>query len=310
MNKSRRSFIKHASLASTSLLFPPLFTLEQNGFEKLTILYTNDWHSRIEPFPADHPIYGNKGGAARRAALISEIKKTEKNVIVLDAGDMIQGTPYFNFFGGELEIDLMNKMGYHAATLGNHDFDNGLIGLEKLIRRAQFKILNCNYDLSDTVINNLVYPYQIFKAGKVKIGVTGVGIELNGLVPSPNIKGLVYQNPINKANETATFLKKEKGCAVVICLSHLGFEYKTNKVSDKALAASSKNIDFILGGHTHTYLENFVEISNLNNQIVSISQMGWAGLYLGRIDLIFQPIAKNSETSFAIHDVFKNTIAI
>jgi 5'-nucleotidase len=310
MSNSRRRFIKRASLASSALMLPPVFDFVNNGYEKLTILYTNDWHSRIEPFAADHPIYGNKGGAARRAAVIAEIRKTEKNVLVLDAGDIIQGTPYFNFFGGELEIDLMNKMGYHAATLGNHDFDNGLNGLEKLARRAQFKILNCNYNLSDTSIDNLVYPYQIFKAGKVKIGVTGVGIELNGLVPSPNIKGLVYQNPIEKANEIATFLKKEKGCSAVICLSHLGFEYKTKKVSDKTFAASSKNIDFILGGHTHTYLENLVEIPNLNNQIVSISQMGWAGLYLGRLDLIFQPIAKNSETSFAIHYVFKNTIAI
>lgn len=306
---NRREFIKSCGLAGLALAFPD-FELSPQPFEKVTLLYTNDWHSRIEPFPGSHPQYANRGGAARRAAIIDKIRKEEKNVLLLDAGDMVQGTPYFNFYNGELEISLMNQMGYSAATLGNHDFDNGMEGLEKLLSKANFSIINCNYTVKDSSIERFVTPYKIFKLGKIRIGVTGVGIDLNGLVPKPNFKGLVYTDPVESINKIAARLKYDYKCNYVIALSHLGFEYKDNKISDKVLASLSKDIDLILGGHTHTYIENLIEIKNQNDLKVNISQMGWAGLFLGRIDLIFRDIQRKSDENFSLNELFTKSIAI
>jgi 5'-nucleotidase len=306
---NRREFIKNCGLAGLAFTLPD-FDISKHPFEKVTLLYTNDWHSRIEPFPMSHPEYANRGGAARRAAIIDKIRKEEKNVLLLDAGDMVQGTPYFNFYNGELEISLMNQMGYTAATLGNHDFDNGMEGLEKLLSKANFSVINCNYTVKDSSIESFITPYKVYKFGKIRIGLTGVGIELNGLVPKPNFKGLIYNDPVESVNKIAARLKYDYKCDYVIALSHLGFEYKDNKISDKGLATLSKDIDLILGGHTHTYIENLIEIKNRNNLKVNVSQMGWAGLYLGRIDLIFRYVQRKSDEKFSLNELFTKSIAI
>ncbi len=291
----RRNFLQKLG-TSGILLGAGAFPLQAfNGPEilKLTILHTNDVHSRIEPFPMDGSKYQGLGGAARRAAMIHEVRKEEKHVLLLDAGDIFQGTPYFNYFGGELEFKLMSKMGYDAATIGNHDFDAGIDGLHKQMENASFQLINCNYDFSDTIMNSKVKPYQVFKKEDIKIGILGLGIELNGLVPAKHYKATQYLDPIQKANQYASILKHDEQCDLVICLSHLGYKYRTEKVSDIVLAKNSKNIDLILGGHTHTFLDKPEIVKNLDGKSVIINQAGWAGILLGRLDFYFERNVKS-----------------
>jgi 5'-nucleotidase len=282
---NRRDFIISGSKAAMGLALAsiPLVSVGKNR-SALTILFTNDWHSRIEPFPMDGGKYQGLGGASKRAALIDRIRQEYKHTLLLDSGDIFQGTPYFNFFGGRLEFELMSKMGYDVATLGNHDFDNGIDGLVDQLPHASFPFVNCNYSFTGTKLENKVEPYKIIKKGNTRIGVLGIGIELEGLVSKKLFGNIQYNDPIQNANTTAAFLKNEKNCDLVICLSHLGFEYKTDKVSDIKFAKQSKDVDLILGGHTHTFLERPVEVINNDGKVVNILQTGWAGINLGKID--------------------------
>ncbi|MCB9262944.1 MAG: metallophosphatase [Flavobacteriales bacterium] len=284
-NLNRRSFLLTSvkALTGVALVSTPMIAVGKNR-ASLSVLFTNDWHSRIEPFPMDGGKYQGLGGAAKRAAAIAKIRNENKNVLLLDSGDIFQGTPYFNFFGGELEFKLMTEMGYDAATLGNHDFDNGIDGLVKQMPHAKFPFINCNYDFSSTILKNKIAPYKIFKKGGTRIGVLGVGIELKGLVSDKLYGGIVYNDPIVTANQTAKILKEKERCDLIICLSHLGYEYSNDKVSDITLAKQSENIDLILGGHTHTFLETPVRVINKRDVVVNILQTGWAGINLGKID--------------------------
>ena len=286
---NRRKFIKQSLVAGGGLLalnaIPfSSFALTDKKHTKITILHTNDVHSHIEPFPKNDPKYPNLGGAARRAALISNIRNLEKNVLLLDAGDIFQGTPYFNKYLGELDFKLMSLMQYDAATIGNHDFDNGIDGLKNMLPHASFPFINSNYDFSNTTLYNDVLKHKIFIKENVKIGVFGLGVELNGLVSKNLYKETVYLNPIEIANQTATFLKEEEKCDLVICLSHLGYSYKDNTISDLILAEKTQNIDLIIGGHTHTFLEKPTEVTNFIKKKVLVNQVGWAGINLGRVD--------------------------
>lgn len=299
----RRQFIKNslygsAGLALFSALPEKLFS-SQNYFEnffkndvlKLSIIHTNDMHSRIDPFPENDPKYAGMGGMARRAELIEKIRAKETNVLLLDAGDVFQGTPYFNLYGGELEFKLMSKMKYDACTLGNHDFDNGLAGLEKMLPFANFPFLIANYDFSDTVLNGKTLPYKIFFIDKIKVGIFGIGIELNGLVEKKLYENTIYNDPILVAEKISSLLKHEMKCDLVICLSHLGYKYDVKKVSDVILAENSKYIDIIIGGHTHTFLDEPVVVKNRINRGVLVNQVGWAGIRLGKIDCYFQRVS-------------------
>ena len=284
----RRDFIQKTA-AGTALLglanigLSSFTTLET---KKITILHTNDVHSHIDPFPVDHPRNPNMGGAARRAAIIENIRNEEEHVLLLDAGDIFQGTPYFNFYGGELEFKLMSMMQYDLATIGNHDFDNGIDGLYAQLPHAKFEFVSANYDFKNTVLDSHVKPYKIFNKGGIKIGVFGLGIELEGLVDKKAYKETVYHNPIEVAQDMARILKHNKKCDLVICLSHLGFSYKNepNKVSDLDLAKKTKDIDLIIGGHTHTFLEKPVIQKNSEGKEVMINQVGCYGINLGRVD--------------------------
>jgi len=268
----------------------------ENKYKKITILYTNDTHSRIEPFAVSDKKFANLGGYARRAALIEQIRSEEKNVLLFDAGDALQGTPYYNFYHGELEYKLMSLMGYTAVDIGNHEFDGGLEGLNKLLPLATFDILSANYDFSETILKDKIKPFAIYTVDGIKVGVFGLGVSLNGLVFPNNYGKTKYLNPIEKAAETAYFLKKTEKCSLVICLSHLGFSYKDDPISDIVLAKQSKNIDLIIGGHTHTFLDKPCVIKNSDNVDVVITQTGWGGTRLGRVDFYF---AKNSAVKFA-----------
>lgn len=267
--------------------------LEIKGdFIKLTLLHTNDVHSRIEPFPDDGSAYANRGGAERRSVLINSIKQKEKNVLLMDAGDMWQGTPYFNMFDGEIEFKVMNEMQYDVATLGNHDFDVGLDGLKKQLPIADFQIINSNYDFSDTILHNSFKPYTILHKAGLKIGVYGLGIELDGLVGKENYGNTVYLDPIKQAQAYERILKDKK-CDLIICLSHLGYKYDTDKVSDIALAHNTEYTEVIIGGHTHTFMEKpDIRLNKRGSQVV-INQVGWAGLILGKIDIYFERNSRN-----------------
>jgi 5'-nucleotidase len=287
----RRSFIKKSTAAGillgTGII--PLSAIGKPEITKLTILHTNDVHSRIDPFPLNGSKYEGKGGAARRAALIKKIRKAEQHVMLLDAGDIFQGTPYFNLYKGELDIKLMSEMDYDAATIGNHDFDAGIAMLAQQTQHASFSFLSCNYDFSNTPMKGKTKPYQIFHKGDLKIGVLGVGIQLDGLVPEEWYGETRYLEPIEQVNYWAAVLKEEQKCDYVICLSHLGFQYdQSDKVSDLILAEYSRHIDLIIGGHTHTFLERPHIVENLSGQPVLINQVGWAGIILGRIDVYFE----------------------
>ncbi len=302
---NRRAFIKQSGLGAIGLSLLPRFLLAKSKDVKLTILHTNDMHSHIHPFTSGR----NKGlgGMAQRAALIKQIREQEEHVLLLDAGDVFQGTPYFNFYGGELEFKLMSEMKYDAATLGNHDFDNGLDGLQKQLPHANFPFLIANYDFSDTILKNTFKPYKIFRKGNLKIGVFGIGIELEGLVPKKLYQNTVYHDPIEKANYYASFLKKNQKCDLVICLSHLGFKYKSNKLSDMKFAQQTHNIDLIIGGHTHTFLKKPVSQLNLDREKVLINQVGWAGINIGKIDFHFSQ--NNAEKKVFGRSIFvKNSL--
>ena len=291
---NRRNFIKNTSLGVIGLSFlsKPIFA--DNEIKKITILHTNDMHSRIEPFSSGS--YKGFGGMAQRSSIIKEIRKKEKNVLLFDGGDIFQGTPYFNYFGGELEFKLMSEMKYDAAVLGNHDFDNGINGLKKQLRHANFPFLISNYDFKKTILKDQFKPYKIFIKDNIKVGVFGLGIELEGLVPKELYKETIYLDPIKKSKFYSNKLKNELGCDLVICLSHLGLQYENNKISDLTLAKKSKFIDLIIGGHTHTFLKKPKIITNAINKKVIINQVGWGGINIGKIDFIF----KQNKTIFNV----------
>lgn len=285
MQNSRRGFIKKSLAGTLALGVPPLLNSCSQSSVKLTILHTNDVHSHIDPFPENHSRWANKGGFARRAELIRQIRQEQEHVLLFDSGDIFQGTPYFNIYKGKLEIDLMNKMQYDAATIGNHEFDNGIEALAESIQRARFPFVCSNYDVNQSVLNGLVVPHKIIKKGPLTIGIIGLGIELAGLVNPKSYKETIYNDPIAVANQQAAYLKQEMACDLVIALSHLGYRYKTNKVSDVVLANQSQHIDIILGGHTHTFMDAPDRVLNSDGQEVIVNQAGWGGIYLGRLDL-------------------------
>ena len=284
----RRDFIQKtaASSALLGLSGVSLSSFTTIETKKITILHTNDTHSHIDPFPADHPKNPNMGGAARRAAIIESIRKEEKNVLLLDAGDIFQGTPYFNYYGGELEFKLMSMMQYDLATMGNHDFDNGIDGFYAQLPHAKFDFVSANYDFKNTILNDIVKPYKIINKDGIKIGIFGLGVQLDGLVDKKLYKETVYNDPIEVAQDMTRILKEEKKCDLVICLSHLGFKYKNEpeKPSDIVLAKKTKNIDLIIGGHSHTFLEKPVIEKNSEGKEVLINQVGCFGINLDRID--------------------------
>lgn len=287
----RRDFIQQtaATTALATIGGLGLQSFSSNSTKKITILHTNDVHSHIDPFGPDDSRNANKGGVARRAALVESIRQENPNTLLLDAGDIFQGTPYFNYYGGELEFKLMSMLKYDVATIGNHDFDNGIDGLYKQIPHAKFEFVSANYDFSNTVMDTHVKPYKIFIKDGIKIGIFGLGVELDGLVLKKLYKETQYLDPITVAQDMSRKLKEDEKCDLVICLSHLGYYYKKtpDKVSDLNLAKATKDIDLIIGGHTHTFLPKPTIEKNAKDENVLVNQVGCYGLYLGRVDFYF-----------------------
>lgn len=287
-------FLAAGGLGVLSAFKPKVFS------KHLTILHTNDVHSHIDPFPANDSNFPNLGGVSRRYSYIQQVKSENPNTLILDAGDAFQGTPYFNFYGGELEYKLMTKMGYHASTIGNHEFDNGIDNIAAQLQHAEFDLLNSNYKLSNTSLDGLVKPRQVYEVNGLKVGVFALGIQLEGLVSKDLYKETEYLNPVEIAQDQVKILKENLECDLVICLSHLGYSYKSDKIDDLKLAAQTKDIDLIIGGHTHTFLEKPSVVDNLNGKKVLVNQVGWAGVNVGRLDFYFDEAGDKENESFVI----------
>ena len=302
----RRTFLKHIGASSLLVGMGGLGSLSMKpaNTKQITILHTNDVHSHIDPLPATDPFSPNKGGVARRAVLIDQIRQENPYTLLFDAGDIFQGTPYFNFYGGELEFKLMSMLKYDAATLGNHDFDNALEGLYAQLPHAKFDFIISNYDFSNTILNGHTLPYKIYHLNGIKIGVFGIGVELEGLVNKQMYGETVYLNPIEIAQDMERKLHNEEHCDLIICLSHIGYEYKDNpnKVCDLKVAAQTSYIDLIIGGHTHTFLSKPTLVTNRREKTTLVNQVGCYGINLGRIDFFFEDekLVKNKSVSIEV----------
>jgi 5'-nucleotidase len=256
--------------------------------KSLVVLHINDTHSRIEPFPENQSGYSNKGGMVRLDNYVSQIRKENPNVLLFHCGDFVQGTPYFNWYKGEAEIAAANLMKIDAACLGNHEFDNGLEFLSRMVKQANFPFIATNLDFSATPMDGLTKKYHIIKQNGIKIGIIGLTIDPDGLVSKSNSAGVKYLDPVESANVTATFLKEKKKCDLIICLSHLGYYSKEERVGDITMAKKSHDIDIILGGHTHTFMSEPDKKPNADGQEVIINQTGAYGVYFGRLNIIME----------------------
>ncbi len=291
---NRRIFIRNVVAGSSGLVLgsAPFRLLANNDLVTVTILHTNDLHSHIEPFTGSDERYNNKGGLARISEIAKANREINPNTLLFDSGDMFQGTPYFNYFKGELILKTMSEAGYNLGTIGNHEFDNGLEGILDPLPNAKFPLITSNYDFSDTILAGKFERYRIFIQDGIKIGVYALGIELDGLVSKKNYGNTVYNDPLTTALEMETYLKNEMDCDLVICLSHLGLKYRDTKVSDMVLAAETSDTDLIIGGHTHSYLdEPLVEKNKAGNPVI-VNQAWWGGLVVGKIDFVFDRSGK------------------
>ena len=282
----------------SSLLILCLFTVigqinaQEQETKNLVILHMNDTHSRIEPMPSNDSRNANKGGAVRQNTYIEKVRKENKDVLLFHCGDFVQGTPYFNLFGGEAEVAIMNFMKFDAACIGNHEFDNGLENLAQLIRQSNFPFIATNLDFTGTPAEGLTQPYLILAKEDIRIGIIGLAINPNGLIAQKNYDGMKWLDPIQSANKMADYLREEQNCDLIICLSHLGIYFSEEEVGDITLAKQSRNIDIILGGHTHTFLRAPERIQNLEGKEVVINQMGGNGIYVGRLDVMMEDVKK------------------
>jgi len=297
---NRRRFVKNMMTGTVgiSLGAVPFNLFANDDFTTISILHTNDLHCHIEPFKGTNERYSDKGGLARISGMAKKYKAQNPNTLLFDAGDMFQGTPYFNYFKGELMLKIMSAAGYDAGTIGNHEFDNGLEGILKPLPNATFPLINSNYDFSDTILAGKFPRWKIFKRSGIKIGVYGLGIELKGLVANKNIGNTVYNDPVKVATEMEIFLKNEKNCDLVICLSHLGLRYKDDFVSDMIIAEETSMTDLIIGGHSHTWLEEPIIQKNKAGKQVIVNQAWWGGLVMGKIDFVFERSKKKQKAVY------------
>ncbi len=291
---NRRTFIKQSILGGGALTLGliPKELFASGELVRLTVMHTNDMHCHLDPFPADHAEYPGKGGLVRIASVVNQCRKENPNLLLLDGGDMFQGTPYFNYFKGNLIVKVMSKMGYDAGTIGNHEFDNGMSDILSAIKDANFPLISSNYDFSETVLAGHVKSQLILEKGGIKIGIYGLGIELDGLVGAVNYGKTRYIDPLETALKMESNLKNDHHCDLVICLSHLGLSYEHSKISDKTLAPQTKYTDLIVGGHTHSFLDKPLVLKNAEGNPILVNQAGWAALETGKIEFLFDRVSK------------------
>jgi 5'-nucleotidase len=279
---SPSSFFANAASSLASPLFLP-----ETGETLITILHTNDTHSQIDPIPANDKQNGGKGGVARRATLVKRVRKENPNTLMIDAGDSFQGTPYFNFFKGEVEFKSMSMIGYDAATIGNHEFDNGVDALAAAMKFANFDFVSSNYDVRGTPLEGSVKPYVVRDLAGVRIGLFGLGISPIGLITPDNFKGVKYADPVGAARVVVKLLREQERCQLVVAMTHIGYypNPKEGEIGDSQVAAQVDGIDFIASGHTHTFMKQPVVAKTPNGSNTLIFQVGKSGIYVGRVDL-------------------------
>jgi len=302
---NRRRFIRNGIVGATgiSLISTPLNLLAGNDFVTISIMHTNDLHCHIEPFSGGNENTNGNGGLARISEMVKRAKAENPNTLLFDAGDMFQGTPYYNYFKGELMLQMMSAVGYDAGTIGNHEFDDGLEGIADSLHAAKFPLICANYDFSNTMLAGKFPRWTIFKRDGIKIGVYGLGIELKGLVADKNFGNTIYKNPLQTALEMESFLKNEQKCDLVVCLSHLGLRYRDNKISDMVLAAETSLTDLIIGGHTHSFLEEPIVTNNKSGNQVIVNQTSSYGQVLGKIDFVFERSKKRRKVAVADNQI-------
>lgn len=277
-------------LVYTVMFFAAMASSLTVGAQDLVILHTNDVHSQITPQITPRLIGDGQGlgGYERREAYIKEVVKKhgKKNVLLLDGGDFSMGSSHFAIYKGDVEIELFNVLGYDAVCLGNHEFDRGHEELAHRLGNAKFDVLCANYDFTGSPVNNVVKPYTILKKGGRKIGIIGLILDMKNMSMSRDSKNALFINPVEVLNRVALELKTEQKCDLVIALSHCGlYTGKENNPSDEIIAAASENVDIIVGGHSHTYLEKMLTVKNSKGEDVIIVQAGANGEYVGRLDL-------------------------
>jgi 5'-nucleotidase len=305
---NRRGFIRNGIVgaAGISLSVTPLNLFAGSNFVTISIMHTNDLHCHIEPSSGDNENVIGKGGLARISEMVKRAKAENPNTLLFDAGDIFQGTPYYNYFKGELMLQLMSSVGYDAGTIGNHEFDDGLEGIADSLHAARFPLICSNYDFSNTMLAGKFPRWKIFKKENIKIGVYGLGIELKGLVADKNFGNTIYNDPLQTALEMESFLKNDNKCDLVICLSHLGLRYRENKVSDMILAAETSLTDLIIGGHTHSFLEESIVEKNKAGKSVIVNQASSYGQVLGKIDFVFERSKKKNKVAIADNLIIGN----
>ena len=267
------------------LLFTAVGAYAQKHLE---VLHTNDTHSCIMPLNpnlADTAVAG-RGGFLRRVAMIKEERAKNPDLLLIDSGDFSQGSPFYTMFKGDVEVGLMNLMGYDAVTIGNHEFDFGLENMARIFKMAKFPVVCANYDFTGTCVEGLVKPYVIIKRNGLKIGLFGLSPQLEGLVDLSKCKGVTYLDPVEVGNRVAAELKHDKKCDVVICVSHLGW-LRPDEMGDQKLLTSSKDIDLVLGGHSHSYFKDLRYVNNANGKAVPVDQNGKNAMYVGKLTLSF-----------------------
>ncbi len=287
---SRKEFLRRSSLLAVGSVIPfglPATPAETVNQPHITILYTNDTHARLDPFPANANRFAGLGGIAQRAALVKKIRAEHRNVLLLDAGDVFQGTPWFDVYGGEVDLRLMTEMRYDAMAVGNHEFDRGPDGFADAATKAGFPILAANYIVRNTPLNSFVQRMLIKEFDGFRIGIFGIGIEFDGVVDRSLTGDVRSADPVSNAIQMADFLKNSRRCDYIICLSHLGYSYNNRRIDDLKLASRVDGIDLIIGGHTHTFLDEPVFIQKETDKFTAITQMGHSGVRLGRIDIRF-----------------------
>ena len=266
-----------------------LLPLTASGQTKqLVLLHTNDTHSTIYPLNpnlADTALAG-RGGFIRRIAMLKEERQKHPDLLLFDSGDFCQGSPYFTMYKGDVEVGLMNRMGYDAGAIGNHEFDFGLENMARLFRNLNFPIVCSNYDFTGTVAEGVVKDYIILKRNGLKIGVFGLSPKLDGLVAADNCQGVKFLDPIAETKRVVAILKKKK-CDVIICISHLGWS-ALDTVDDQRLIPATNGIDLVLGGHSHTYFQTLQYVKNLDGKEIPVDQNGKHALYVGKMVLNFR----------------------
>lgn len=271
-----------------------LVVLAGNAQEKkqLVILHTNDTHSTILPLKSifEDSIMAGKGGVVRRTNLINEERRKTPDLLLFDSGDFSQGSPFYTMFKGDVEVGVMNAMGYDATTLGNHEFDNGLDNLARLARMAKFPMVCSNYDFTGSVLEGLIKPWIILERNGVKIGVFGLTPKLEGIVMENAINGVRYIDPIKATQQTADYLRNVEKCDLIICLSHTGWDLWPKYIDDNHVFAATRNVDLILGGHSHTFMEHLEYVTDIDSNKVPVDQNGNLGVYVGKLTLNLEQI--------------------